>query len=248
MVATLLQVRADWRRRRSDQVTEGASNVLASVDAAMAALDELAEAGGAAEATNKKFQEELAAVEASRSALTTAPLPDELAPYNDLMDEIHDAMRWPGTERTVVVRATIDRVMAELPAALENSEDAEVRRQAITLGRALSRTTLAGQQLLDVHLRAHQYIDAVRAQRSRLAIALASVPTRAAVLECAEELHQLLNAFRVEIDEAIFADQDPRSQPVALARQACRTGVDAFCESIADAVEGPASRRWRWRL
>lgn len=249
VMATLVQVRADWRRRLGERITAGAEAFLSKVDAAGAALDSLAEAGGELEAASKQLDQLLAEVAESRSALTTAPAPAALEAYQALMDEVHEAMKWPGAERASVVRETVSRVQAELPNVLKDSDDPAFRRQASTLGRAFSRGILAAQQLMEAHLAAHQAIDAVRRQRSRLAISLANVPTRTGVLAAADAVVTQLQTMREGLDKAVFNDADPRGEEeVFTARDIVGRRADEFCLGIADAVEGASSRRWRWRL
>jgi hypothetical protein len=249
LVTTLVQVRAEWRRRRAERVTTGAEAFLAAVDQAIGALDAVAEAGGDLHETDRRSRGLFGEIEKTRSALTEAPAPKQLGEYNALFEEMHHAMRWPGRGRAAVAREAIERVERALPEVLKDIENDITRGRAAEIGRALTRNSIAAVELLELHLDAHKAIDSARRQRSRLALSFAEVPTRSALLVAADRVVAALRAFQKAIDEAVFQDQDPRSQgPVIKARADCGREIDGFCVEVADAVGGKRSRRWRWRL
>jgi hypothetical protein len=247
--ATLLQVRAEWRRRRADRLIAGAEALLTAVEGAIAALDRVAEAGGNLYETERKVKATFGEIGKAGRPFTKTSGPPEIQRFADLLAEVQERPTALNEQEAAAERARIERVEREISIVLNGMSDSDARRDALQLGRALNNSALARIGVQENHLAGHRAIDAARRQRSRLAIAVAGVATGSDVLKAADRVVEALHSFREATDNAILAAREPRTDTdVISARAECGRVCDAFAEEVAEAVEGRSSRRWRWQL
>jgi hypothetical protein len=230
-------------------VITGAEAFLTAVERAIAALDHLTEAGANLTETAGKVKTTFAEISTAGGPFMKTPTPLEIQKIGDLLTEVQERPTALNEQEAAAERARVERVERETSNVVNGMTDPDARRDAGKIGRALNNSALARIGVQEHHLTGHRAIDAARRQRSRLAIAVAGVATGSDVLKAADDVVEALHTFRQAVDNAIISDRDPRADgDVISARAECGRASDSFAARVADAAEGPSSRRWRWRL
>ena len=132
--ATLLQVHAEWRRRRADRLIAGAEGFLTAAEGAIASLDRVTEAGANHIEIESKVKSTFGRIAKAGGPLTTASEAPELARFGELMLEVQGMPALSGEQEAAAARATVERVQIAIPEVLEGIEDASARREAAELG------------------------------------------------------------------------------------------------------------------